>query len=184
MGKMPSPFIWRRFEHEAAFSYGSHFSMLHKVYAPWTTRHDFLNISRMTLSATKSNVYKKSGRVSAEVVTVVLVDDSTIVRKGLRMLLELDEDIRVVGEAENGKQALRVVRELMPQVVVMDIMMPVMNGLEATRQILKELPNTRVILLSAQNDKAYIEESLRLKVAGYLRKQSSLTALSKLIRRK
>ncbi len=105
-----------------------------------------------------------------------------VVRQGLKALLEIEGDIKVIGEAEDGRRAVELTREFRPAVVVMDIMMPKMNGLEAARQILKDLPATRVILLSAHNDDAYIEEASRIKVAGYLIKQSSLAALSKLIR--
>ncbi len=127
---------------------------------------------------------KKSKDVTQEVISVVLADDHMVVRQGLKALLEIEGDIKVIGEAEDGRRAVELTREFKPAVVVMDIMMPKMNGLEAARQILKDLPATRVILLSAHNDDAYIEEAARLKVAGYLIKQSSLEALSKLIRQK
>ncbi len=136
------------------------------------------------MNLSKVNVKKTPAVLTPEVISVVLADDHMVVRQGLKALLEIEGDIKVIGEAEDGRRAVELTREFKPMVVVMDIMMPKMNGLEAARQILKELPATRIILLSAHNDDAYIEEAARIKVAGYLIKQSSLEALSKLIRHK
>jgi len=90
-------------------------------------------------------------------ITVLLAEDHMIVREGLRLLLEHEGDIEVVGEAQTGRQAVQLARKLRPAVVVMDIAMPLLNGLEATRQILKAVPATRVIILSAHSDDAYVE---------------------------
>src|SRR5690242_21895856 len=84
--------------------------------------------------------------------TVLLVDDHTVVRQGLRALLKSEEDIEVIGEAENGRQAVQMARKTPPDVIVMDVAMPLMNGLEATRQILKGLPSTRVLVLTSYSD--------------------------------
>ena len=84
--------------------------------------------------------------------TILLVDDHTIVRQGVRVLLEAETDFTVVGEAETGRQALQLVKKLAPDVVVMDIAMPLLNGLEATRQIIKEAPATRILILSSYSD--------------------------------
>jgi two-component system, NarL family, nitrate/nitrite response regulator NarL len=115
-------------------------------------------------------------------ITVLLADDHAVVREGLRKLLDLEADIEVVGEAQTGREAVQLTRKLRPEVVVMDIAMPLLNGLEATRQILKAVPATRVIILSAHNDDAYVEQVIALGAAGYLMKQSSGDILSKAIR--
>ena len=115
-------------------------------------------------------------------ITVLLVEDHTVVREGLRTLLEAEGDIEVVGEAETGRQAVRLARKLRPAVVVMDIAMPQLNGLEATRQILKVVPGARVLILSAHSDDAYVERVIALGAAGYLIKQTSAHVLSKAVR--
>lgn len=116
-------------------------------------------------------------------ITVLLADDHTVVREGLRALIEMEDDIEVVGEAKTGREAVRLARELLPAVVVMDIAMPMLNGLEATRQILKALPATRVLILSAHGDDPYVEQMIELGAAGYLIKQTSALVLSKAIRK-
>ncbi len=90
-------------------------------------------------------------------ITVLLAEDHMIVREGLLALLKLEADIQVVGEAENGRQAVAMAGTLQPDVVVMDIAMPLLNGLEATRQILHATPATKVLILSAHSDDAYVE---------------------------
>ena len=87
-----------------------------------------------------------------EKITVLLADDHTVVRQGLRALLEAEEDMNVVGEAENGRQAVQMAKRLQPDVVVMDIAMPSLNGLEATRQISRESPKSKVLILSSYSD--------------------------------
>jgi DNA-binding NarL/FixJ family response regulator len=115
-------------------------------------------------------------------ITVLLAEDHTIVREGLRTLLEAEGDIRVVGEAETGRQAVALTRKLRPAVVVMDIAMPLLNGLEATGQIRRDVPDTKVIILSAHSDEAYVEQVIALGAAGYLVKQTSSHVLSEAIR--
>ena len=114
-------------------------------------------------------------------ITVFLADDHTIVRQGLAKLLEAEPDIRVVGEAENGREAVRKVEELKPQVVIMDISMPLLNGIDATRQIRKSRPETRVIILSMHAHDRYITELFRLGASGYLLKDSTGTDIVKAI---
>ncbi len=115
-------------------------------------------------------------------ITVLLADDHTVVREGLRSLLEAEGDIEVVGEAATGREAVELARKLHPTVVVMDIAMPLLNGLEATRQIRKALPETRVLILSAHNDDAYVDQVMELGAAGYLIKQTSAQVLSQAVR--
>lgn len=115
-------------------------------------------------------------------ITVLLAEDHQIVRQGLQKLLEGEPDIEVVGEVFTGRQAVEMVRELRPDVVVMDIAMPLLNGLEATSQIRLICPETRVLILSAHSDDAYIERAMALGAAGFLIKQSSVHVLKDAIR--
>jgi len=115
-------------------------------------------------------------------ITVLLAEDHMIVREGLRALLDAESDIEVVGEAQTGRQAVQLTKRLRPGVVVMDIAMPLLNGLEATRRILKAVPATRVLILSAHGDDEYIRQVVMLGAAGYLIKQTSADFLSRAIR--
>jgi DNA-binding NarL/FixJ family response regulator len=115
-------------------------------------------------------------------ITVLLAEDHQIVREGFRSLLKHEPDIEVVGEAETGRQAVQLSRKLRPAVVVMDIAMPLLNGLEATRQIRKEFPDIKVLILSAHSDDAYVEQFQALGAAGFLLKQTSSDVLAKAIR--
>ena len=105
-----------------------------------------------------------------------------LVREGLRMLLELEKDLQIVGEAEDGRQAVALVKKLRPEVVLMDIAMPLLNGLEATRQILKALPATKVLILSAHSDDAYVKNSIESGTVGFLLKQTSAHEVCQAIR--
>jgi DNA-binding NarL/FixJ family response regulator len=115
-------------------------------------------------------------------ITVVLAEDHLIVREGFLGLLKNEPDIEIVGEAETGRQAVQLAKKLCPNVVVMDIAMPQLNGLEATRQILKALPTTKVIILSAYADDAYVEQATAAGATGYLIKQASSHSLCEAIR--
>jgi DNA-binding NarL/FixJ family response regulator len=115
-------------------------------------------------------------------ITVLLAEDHEIVREGFRKLLESECDIEVVGEAQTGRQAVAMARKLRPAVIVMDIAMPLLNGLEAARQILEAVPETKVLILSAHSDDAYVERAIESGVAGFLLKQTSSHELSKAIR--
>jgi len=119
---------------------------------------------------------------SSKQITVLLAEDHMIVREGLRSILEAEGDIEVVGQAQDGRQAVELAKALLPAVIVMDIAMPRLNGLEATRQILKSSPATRILILSAHSDDAYVEQVMSLGAAGYLIKQTSLLILAKAIR--
>jgi DNA-binding NarL/FixJ family response regulator len=106
-------------------------------------------------------------------ITVLLAEDHTIVREGFRKMLELEDDLEVVGEAQEGRQAVILAKKLRPDVVLMDIAMPLLNGLEATRQVLKALPATKVLMLSAHNDDAYVKNATEAGAVGFLLKQTS-----------
>jgi DNA-binding NarL/FixJ family response regulator len=115
-------------------------------------------------------------------ITVLLAEDHMIVREGLKKLLESESDIEIVGEATTGRQAVELTQKLHPDVIVMDIAMPQMNGLEATRQILKAFPKIKVIILSAHSDDAYVENAIAGGAVGYLIKQTSAHFVSEAIR--
>jgi DNA-binding NarL/FixJ family response regulator len=115
-------------------------------------------------------------------ITVLLADDHMMMREGLRMVLELEKDIQIVGEAEDGRQAVALVKQLRPAVVLMDIAMPLLNGLEATRQIRKNSPDTKVLILSAHGHAAFVKQVTELGAAGYLLKQTSSAVVARAIR--
>jgi len=106
-------------------------------------------------------------------ITVLLAEDHDIVREGLRALLELSGEFEVVGEAANGRQAVDLAKKLKPTVVIMDIAMPLLNGFEATRQILLAAPGTKVLVLSAHSDDEYVAHMASVGASGYLVKQNS-----------
>lgn len=103
---------------------------------------------------------------------VLLVDDHTMVRQGLRKILESDEALEVVGEARDGRSAVDLAVRLRPQVVVMDVALPELNGIEATRQITKRLDDTAVLMLTMHADEVYVRQSLKAGARGYLLKDS------------
>lgn len=115
-------------------------------------------------------------------IRVVLVDDHQIVRDGLRSLLDKQLDIEVVGEADNGRDAIAAVRELRPDVIVMDIGMRGLNGIDATRQLKAEFPNVCVIALSMHADRRYVSEMLAVGASGYLLKDSAFDELATALR--
>ena len=119
---------------------------------------------------------------TAPSITVLLVDDHTVVREGLRMALEAEKDIQVIAEARSGREAVALVKKLRPDVIVMDIAMPLLNGFEATRQILEFLPTAKILILSAHSDDEYIDRMIALGAMGYLIKQSSTKVLARAVR--
>lgn len=115
-------------------------------------------------------------------ITILLAEDHVIVRQGLCALLNADKSFQLVGEARNGREAVEKALSLKPDVIVMDIAMPILNGLEATRQILTANPSAKVLILSAHSDEAYIERMSTAGVAGFLEKQTSSEILTKAIK--
>ena len=115
-------------------------------------------------------------------VRVLLVDDHAVIRQALRMVLEAQEDIEVVGDVENGREAVAAAARVRPDVVVMDLVMPGLNGVDATRQVRRASPGTRVVMLSGFVDEDGLLDSLRAGASGYLVKRSDVTELIEAIR--
>jgi DNA-binding NarL/FixJ family response regulator len=115
-------------------------------------------------------------------ITVLLAEDHTVVREGFRKMLEMEDDLVVIGEAQTGREAVALVKKLRPAVVLMDIAMPLMNGLEATRQVLKVVPATKVLILSAHSDDAYVQNATDSGAKGFLLKQTSSHEVCRAIR--
>ena len=127
---------------------------------------------------------KKGSRTwgGSVMVTIVLADDHAIVRQGLRTLLESDPQFKVVGEAADGREAIELVKRRKPTVLIADLMMPGLNGLETTRKVLRLKSKTRVIVLSMYRNEAYVLEALRIGAAGYIAKESGGAELFQAIR--
>ncbi|NYD41092.1 response regulator [Nocardioides panaciterrulae] len=104
--------------------------------------------------------------------TVVIADDQALVRDGLRLILDVEDGIEVVGEASNGREAVRVAAELAPHVVLMDVRMPMLDGLAATREIVASWSATRVLMLTTYDEDAYLYEAIRAGASGFLLKDS------------
>jgi DNA-binding NarL/FixJ family response regulator len=130
----------------------------------------------------KASTVATDSKPAARRIRVLIAEDHIVVREGLRALLEAEPDIEVIGEAENGRQILHLADKMNPSVVLMDIAMPVLNGLEAARQMRKNHPNIRILVLSAHGDDAYVEQMMSLGARGYLLKQTSFQQLAKAIR--
>lgn len=115
-------------------------------------------------------------------ITILLADDHMVVRQGLRALLSTEQDIEVVGEAETGREAVELTRQLNPDIVLMDIVMPSLNGLEAARQISKQSPNSKVLILSSYGDEEYVQRLDEIGACGYIIKQAAADDLLRAIR--
>ncbi len=115
-------------------------------------------------------------------ITILLADDNPRVRESLRELLSMEKDLSVIGEATNGSEAVTMAGGLHPDIVLMDISMPLMNGLEATRLILQDRATTKVLILSSHDDDAYVQRSIALGASGYIVKQSDPRELPHAIR--
>jgi DNA-binding NarL/FixJ family response regulator len=117
-----------------------------------------------------------------EPISILLADDHTLVREGIRALVEKLPTVKVVGEAKDGREALRLVKERKPNLILMDIAMPGLNGLEATARVSKEFPDVKVIILSMYANEEYVHEAIRAGAAGYLVKRSAAIELEHAIR--
>lgn len=106
-------------------------------------------------------------------IKLLIVDDHKIMREGLRTILEQENEFTTIGEAANGREALNIIKEKVPDIVIMDINMPEMNGMETTRRIKANFPKTKVIALSMHSDRFYVAEMLKAGVSGYLLKDCS-----------
>lgn len=118
----------------------------------------------------------------SKTITIVLADDHRIVRQGLRALLEAETDFNVIGTAGDGLEALDLVRKLNPDVVVLDLMMPGLNGLEVARQLNKQKPNTKIIILSMYDDEGFVLEALSNGVSAYVLKDAGSSDLIQAVR--
>lgn len=115
-------------------------------------------------------------------IRVLLADDHRMLREGIRVLLERQQDIRVIGEASNGREAVRLAVRLRPDVVVMDVSMPMLNGIEATRQIRRDCPDVRVLVLTVHESEEYVARLLAAGASGYIIKKAAAEDLSNAIR--
>lgn len=115
-------------------------------------------------------------------IRIMIADDHEIVRNGLRSLIDKELDMEVIAEADNGRNAVRIALELAPDVVIMDIAMPELNGIEAARQIIAALPRIKVIALSMHADKRYVMEMLKAGASGYILKDNAYEELARAIR--
>ena len=115
-------------------------------------------------------------------ITVLLVEDHHVVRKGISYLLSLEEDIDIVGEAEDGNEGIKMAKELCPDVVIMDITMPNLNGIDAIKKISKSMPETKVMIMTMHTREQYIRQALRDGASGYLLKESTQEELVGAIR--
>jgi len=113
---------------------------------------------------------------------ILLADDHSVVRQGLRMFLSLEPEFEIVGEAADGKEALKLARELTPDVILMDLLMPVMDGLQATAAVKRELPDTEVIALTSVLEDSSIVGAIRAGAIGYLLKDTEASDLIRAIK--
>ena len=138
----------------------------------------------MVKTATANGETKTMGQHSIVMkkIRVLLADDHSIVRQGIRVMVEAEPDISVIGEAGDGRQAVQLTVKLKPDVAVLDLAMPLLNGLEATRQIIKQDPSAKVLMLSSYGDNEYVHQVTKAGATGYLLKQTVVDDLVKAIR--
>lgn len=124
----------------------------------------------------------QSKQTNLKKIRVVLADDHAVLRMGIRSLLNQSEDIQVIGEASTGVEAIRAVKDLKPDVLLLDMEMPEMDGVEVTRRLQEEKAPVRILVLSAYNDREYIQETLEMGVAGYLIKDEAPSSIVDAVR--
>ncbi|HEY3249047.1 MAG TPA: response regulator transcription factor [bacterium] len=124
----------------------------------------------------------RAGLVRTKSIRILIAEDHAIVREGIRMILLTQADFEVIGEAQDGADAVRLVRELHPDVVVMDISMPVMNGVEATRAIREAFPDIHVLILTMHEEESFVFQLLQLGASGYVLKRAAATDLVDAVR--
>lgn len=115
-------------------------------------------------------------------VRILIAEDHAVVREGIRMILDAEEDFEVIGEAKDGEDAIRLTRTLAPDVVVMDISMPRVTGVEATREIMRSNPGTRILVLTMHEEESYVFQLLQLGASGYVLKRAAATDLVEAVR--
>lgn len=136
------------------------------------------NLSKASATRAKNAVERPGWtRAGGQRIRVLIVDDHAILRQALRQLLEMQPEVEVVGDASNGREAVAATEKLMPDVVLMDMVMPGLNGVEATRQIRKRFPKTRVLILTGYMEDEQILSALRVGAAGYVVKRSDMEEL-------
>jgi DNA-binding NarL/FixJ family response regulator len=113
---------------------------------------------------------------------LLLVDDQSLIRRGLRALLKTDPELEIIGEAENGRDAIDLVETLQPDLVLMDVRMPVMDGVAGTREICQRFPQTKVLILTTFDDREYVTQALQAGASGYLLKDTPFEELTQAIR--
>jgi len=120
---------------------------------------------------------------TADLTTLVIAEDHHVVRHGLRLLLEGERDLRIIGEASDGWQAVELVRTLAPDLLLLDLIVPRLHGLEVTRQVARDYPRTRVVILSGHAEESYVVEALQNGAAAYVLKDSTATDLVEAVRK-
>ena len=145
----------------------------------YAAQHDMKTVRQMKTTVAGG---REHGRSPPGVITVLIADDHAIVRQGVRCLLEAHDDIRVLGEASNGRNAVEMVRDLKPAVVIMDIVMPELNGIEATGQIVEIAPHTAVVILSDLTTSESIFRALKAGAKGYVFKRCTAQELERAVR--
>lgn len=147
------------------------------------TLHETVVIDSTSVDLLEAERETREERKQTAVISILLVDDHALMREGLRQLLECEDDMRVVGEAVNGLEAMQQVRRLQPDVVLMDISMPIVDGLAVTRQITSEYPSVAVIMLTMFRQQQQVLQAMRNGARGYLLKSASSQEVAQAIRK-
>src|SRR5499427_1205289 len=143
----------------------------------------WFRVRRMAERGCASPYLARKRNLMPKKITVLLVDDHSLVRRGFRRMLEDEPDMEVVGEAGDGEESIKLARQFHPQVVVMDCALPGMNGLQATRQIIEDLPNTAVLMLSMHSESTWVRQAVEAGAKGYVLKDALDLELGAAIRK-